>query len=101
MANSATNPHLAARMLEIGRVDRGVAEKLNPLIGGCGENTLENVSGMLSDLGHMLSTAEDPVVERMWLLLGTMSGALDYEIAADAANFEAQKRHRSRKPPAP
>lgn len=68
--------------------NREIASILNPLISALWtEETLDNVSAVITDLGFFISLCEEdisgnePRFGQMWRLLGTCAAALNYESA--------------------
>ena len=67
-------------------IGRAVASTINPLIGSFTEDSLSNLSRMVDDLGYLLSQVEnppdgsEPSFGSLYLLCGTISAALKYEI---------------------
>ena len=69
-------------------VDRATAARLNPLIGHLfTEDTLCQVSAIVSDIGYLLSaiaqpnTTAEPEFRSLYLFCNVIRSALDYEIS--------------------
>lgn len=66
-------------------IGRAVASAINPLIGSFTEDSLDNLSRMVNDLGYLLSQVDnppggsEPSFGGLYLLCGTISVALKYE----------------------
>ncbi len=66
-------------------VDRAAASAINPLVGIFTQDTLDNLSRVVSDLGYLLSQIDsppdgsEPRFGSLYLLCGTISAALKYE----------------------
>jgi len=91
---------MSERRSKLSGVDREAAAAINPLIGALWtEDTLENLSGVVTDLGSLASIAArtEPSgaesLTRLWLLFDTVSAALDYE----AENIRSAKLSRKEK----
>ena len=69
-------------------IDRATAARLNPLIGQVfTQDTLLQVSAIVSDIGYLLSaiaqpnTTTEPEFRSLYLFCNVISSALDYEIS--------------------
>lgn len=68
-------------------IDRETAQNLNPLIGLFTEDTLDQCSRMVQDLGYLLSQIDnppegtEPSFGNLYLLFNPIAAALEYEAA--------------------
>ena len=61
-------------------LSRALAEQLNPMIGCCTEDSLNNAASAIGDLSYLLSSGDYPSTST-FLLFGAVVAALRYESA--------------------
>lgn len=73
-------------------VDRETASSLNPFIGTFStEDSLEAISGTLTELGCLLTSADSPEPANLWWIFQSMACALSWESRNIQSIREAQK----------